>query len=146
MKTLNGIVNELFDKPAKLKKTKDDDEYLEYAFEIDGNNYSVYMGEIDIHLNNEEVLAWEIGFRNEDAKGGKHFKLSGKGNELKVFDTVIDAIKIFIRRMKPDVIYFDAKEVNRQSLYQTMIKKLIKGYKTTTQNIDGEKRFILTKK
>ena len=93
----------------------------QYKFTTDsGLKYEVDM------VNHGQGLGWELSF-NIDVNNlrtlGKRvvdmFKLSGTGDQFRVFATVQDILKDFITRKKPNMIKFDASEPSRQRLYST---------------------------
>jgi len=96
---------------------------------------------------------WEFAFEAEYTKpmaGTKtgvrqrSFKLTKSGHEFQLFATVIQVLKEFILKIKPNVISWtaDKTEESRVSLYSTMLKKLKPeiaklGYTINGQGQDG---------
>lgn len=76
------------------------------------------------------------------------FALSNGGDQYKVFTAVIEAFRQFDDRYGPEYLTFSAKETNRKSLYQRMIKRLSTslGYRLgTTKDLPPESlRFVTT--
>jgi hypothetical protein len=101
------------------------------------------------HIGGREVIfecelnqlddSWEIAFHEVIKKNGKEEitnKKTGSGSELQVFSFIIEAIKRFIKKYKPEVFYFSAtdKEPSRAKLYQRLVNRWkVPNYKMTQQ-------------
>jgi 4'-phosphopantetheinyl transferase EntD len=64
--------------------------------------------------------------------------ITGSGDAERVFATVINAIKIFVDKVKPKFIVFSAKEPSRQSLYKALANRVGRqiGYKLYPLNYE----------
>lgn len=54
--------------------------------------------------------------------------ITNTGDEIKVFSTVLDIIKIAISKYEPELIAFGAHEKSRQKLYNRMISVMKSKY------------------
>ena len=125
MLTFKQYLNEVLNNPYKWEfddKNSGHDGVL-YKFTTDpGLQYTVYM----FYRNRR---GWELTFnmdfnyirdklgRSVDAA----FKISGTGDQFRVFATVQDIVKDFITKKKPNAIEFSASEPSRRRLYSTFI-------------------------
>jgi hypothetical protein len=129
MRLKQYIVNELFDTDVLINTSmKRYDKHL-YRFGIDGLQYR-----FDAIFDEDE--GWQIFFGIE--KGKKmDVSITNTGNQNKVFAAVLKCLKIFLNKVKPDRIFFTAKEPSRQKLYDRMSKLLTKmfPYKIDRQDI-----------
>ena len=139
-------LNEVLDKPLpwKWKKQGAADEYWA-TFWTDMKNPTPATG-FSVEMNLGEVGEWAVSFGDGRGRMG----ITKGGNEFKIFATVVDIIKEFIRLEKPNEIQFDAKEGNRAKLYMKMIKKFAPklGYKLYHKGRDegGNTGFSLRRK
>ncbi len=62
------------------------------------------------------------------------FSITGSGNSVGVFSTVVDIITAFVVEYDPSNIYISAKEINRVKLYLKMIKRLLPGWHITIED------------
>jgi hypothetical protein len=125
----NEFITEVFERPVAWSEwTGYSESPFAYSFIIDDHGYKV-------HFNNETVFrtdGFEIGFSlvklgpdskiNPNDPGATN--LSNTGNEFKVFATVLDIIKAFIKTHHPEMLTFSAKEPSRKRLYRSMVKLL----------------------
>ena len=72
---------------------------------------------------------WIVQFSGNDG-GEDTFDITGKGNEFKVFQFVMDCFRSFIAEYDPEYISFESKikDGSRVSLYERMIKRLASDY------------------
>jgi len=135
---LQQYINELFDTDVLVNISKTAPELHIYRFGIDKIPYR-------FEAIFDEDEGWQIFFGIE--KGKKiDMNISGTGNQNKVFAAVLKCLKIFLNKVKPDTIFFTAKEPSRQKLYDRMSKVLTKmfPYKIGRQEIhrmDGNNKF-----
>ena len=122
-------INELFDKPARWKMTSNRPTYVEYESNINGRRLRVtFNGSFD--------EKWEVFFDVDTEIG-----ITGGGDEVKIFSTVLDIMKDFIQRNSPEELYFTAsKEVHdkntgkisftdsRSRLYSRLIRRFAKDH------------------
>lgn len=89
------------------------------------------------------VVATEITF----SRGGS-YDMTGKGDAARVMATVINAINIYLKKYKPDYVFFSAKTTGgRASAYTAMIKRIADGYKLLAheeypENLQGYLEFL----
>ena len=138
MKPFKEFITELFDKPARWKKIKDGpDEYV-YKSDINGKDLTVIIEEF--------AAEWEALFKVDGS-----MDITGTGNEVKVFSTVLDIISDFINSEEPDIIIFSASKSqssSRSNLYDRLVKRFAKtrGYTSTSHNttVNGERAIQYT--
>jgi hypothetical protein len=88
------------------------------AYDADGRTISISFTPV----GNGEVT--DIVF----TRGGS-YDVTGKGDAARVMATVINAIKIFVEKYKPQYLVFSAKTGGgRASAYTAMIKRVARGY------------------
>ena len=115
MKRYSVFLTELFNKPVPRTWYRTSDG-LEASFTIDDHEYFV-------SFEHEDGAWWSVMFGLEgDNNHREKFTLTGTGNEIAVFATVIVAIKEFIARAHPEYIIFSADEPGRQHLYRRFIQ------------------------
>jgi len=124
---------------------------------------SKYSAEFIFGTNKDDVMdvsmyrwiddAWEIEF-GTNIEHGQRTKKNTMGIQnfddprmkFKIFGTVLAIIKQFLDKVKPEVIYFTAKETSRKKLYKTMLNKFAKkikmGFEIVT-GIRGEDYYIM---
>lgn len=75
---------------------------------------------IDIHFVPVRDNVVDIEFSKLD-----DYDLTGKGDEMAIFATVVNAVRIYLTKMnQPKIIIFSGKGENRGALYQKMINRL----------------------
>ena len=121
MLTFKQYLNEVLNNSYKWElddKNSDHDGVLYKFTTKPGLQYQVYM------VSNGQ--GWELSFNidfNYLRKLGKSvdtaFKISGTGDQFRIFATVQDIVKDFITKKKPNVIEFAAAEDSRRRLYST---------------------------
>ena len=128
--------SEAFDAPYKIDMVSfNDRDYKGKAKLKDGSQLVVYA---DRERGGDEKYSWDITFK----RSGK-VSVTGEGDQMKVFATVIDAVQQFIKKQDPEEFSFtadkasygaeiaDPKEMqSREKLYGRLVKKYFsKGYK-----------------
>lgn len=151
MKLLNYL-NELFDKPVPyvIKRQMSDD--FQAKFIIDNNEYVFEAFKEDYDTN--DLDPWLVQFAIYEkliTTQVRNFAISGTGNEIKVFATVIDIFKKFISLYNPRQFKFSSQlnEPSRTKLYDRffqLIPKYFPKYKGTTERDYGEKIYYLVLK
>ena len=141
------ILDEAFDKPYRFRKQKLYDGYFVYRFITDDKS------EVDVLFKENEVSAdesyWTVNFeRNGDTRA------TGEGDAMRIFATVIEVIKDFVKKEKPQEMVFSAekpawrmnlhhndpkrsKEMgSREKLYKKLVQRYAgrMGYKYSTQS------------
>lgn len=139
---------EAFDKPYRYHMRKDGDEYVA-RFDTDkGDPVDVY---IEPYVNPEDEISWEVEFK----RGGRQ-SVTGEGDAMRIFATVMDIMKKFIAKEKPQTIVFTAAKEeedygknirgSREKLYLRLAKKYVKGYKVDMRTSSVGSTFYLTRK
>jgi hypothetical protein len=151
-------LTEAFDKPYKFRKQVLYKGYIVYRFIADDKS------EIDVLFKENEISddesTWDVTFE----RGGST-EVTGEGDAMRVFATVIDVLKDFTKKEKPQELAFGAwksssqlnlpkghpktKELSsREKLYKKLVQRYAgrMGYKYTTQTDDMATVFRLVKK
>lgn len=136
MKKFNQFITEAFDKPYPYKLKKVGDNYESDVKLPDGSELQIRFGGME-HVNDEGVMQWEIVF-SRVAKGDfrPSTELTGQGDQMRIFATVISAIKQFIKKENPKYMEFSAAKddpklaakdktvlQSREKLYARFVKK-----------------------
>ena len=151
MKTFKQYIEEAFDKPYpyKLKYVASRDEYNSIVTLKDKTKLIVKI----VKQIEPRKEYWEVDFMRGGSMG-----LSGEGDQMRVFATVISMIKEFVKREKPEEIRFgaektpdeDRKDVtgSREKLYSRMTKKFANemGYDSKERKESYMTKYILTKR
>ena len=122
------ILLELFDKPLPFSWEEITPNSWYASFKIDKQHYGV-----DIYITNDSPdpdieQGWEIVFGVGKDRMGLDIGILNTGNEIKVFSTVVAAIKEWYKLNKNHPFWFSAKEPSRVKLYKAfarLIKKEI---------------------
>lgn len=144
MITFKQYITEVFNKPLKYKwEIKNSSEW---GGDFTTDKGTEVMLDMDHSLGRGESYDyWEVQFEANDS-----FALTGRGESIAVFSTVFAMMKEWIKKEKPKMITFNAKEQNRQRLYTTFIKKFAGplGYKLkdTASGPEGDLDFALVRK
>lgn len=121
MKTFKNFLNELFTKPSKFTKKVDkkNNEPISYYYKSTINGKELIVGVLRIN-EKDYKNSWELYFSVDDDTD-----ITGEGDELDIFSTVLSIIEDFIKTEKPDIIEFsvDPNEETRVSLYDRMVKR-----------------------
>jgi len=126
MLTFKQYLNEVLNNPYKweFEAENSSNDYFMYKFTTKlGVPYRVKLYSQDQY--------WELSFnidfnylRKLDKSVDTAFKISGTGDQFRIFATIQDIIKDFITKKNPNVIQFDAfdaDEPSRRRLYSTFI-------------------------
>jgi len=126
MLTFKQYLNEVLNKPYEWKLVRTTIYNIEYRFTTDsGIEYNVGLGRLgeDTTLTSKD---WDLYFsisensmKELDKDDDDVFKISGTGDQFRVFATVQDIVKDFIIKHAPDLIAFSAAEPSRRRLYST---------------------------
>jgi len=160
MLTFKQYLNEVLNNPYKweLDTQNTDPHVILYKFKTDsGLEYEVQIPRSGMggKLTRKD---WELSFSIDFdylEKIGKHvrdaFKLSGTGNQFRIFATVQDILKNFIDNHDADLISFSAEEPSRRRLYSTFTANFEKSqpelFKTyiAWSNSNGADNFIMNR-
>jgi len=131
-------INELFDKPARWRLVKDTDKIIKYRSSIDDKDLVVFF-----HRRGSNK--WEVSFAVDH-----EFSVTGEGDEIKVFSTVLDIISDVIQTKEPEELNFTAEKSldsssSRIRLYNRLIKRFAvsHGYRLTDKD-DREWKVVYT--
>ena len=132
---------EVLNKPAEWKWFKTSSRQWKALFTIDDNKY-VFKAETS------DMERWQITFEIRGA-GGKPHDISKTGNEFKVFATVAEILNEYLKKVKPDIFWFTAKEPSRAKLYDRFAKLIVRKhpkYKAVNSVSNNQKFYEFEKK
>ena len=140
MKTFSNFISEAFDKPYPFKLKKQNDRSYTTGLRLPDNSY------LDIIIKNSQGQ-WEVIFRRDDS-----IEVTGEGDAMRIFSTVLAATKKFIEMEDPMYVKFTAaktkEQQSRSSLYKRLVNRFAKqmGYDSETIEISAKTIFLLSKK
>jgi hypothetical protein len=125
LKGSNESIEEAFDQPYKLKWEKGDHGDVDAYAKLDDGNYLSIMFNKGYSQGTKEE-AWSVEFFRNNSQ-----EVTGEGDAQRVFATVLGAIQTFIKKYKPNRVFFSAsKEVDdgqnaesRASLYDRLVQR-----------------------
>ena len=126
---------EVLNKPAEWKWFKTSSREWKALFTIDDNKY-VFQAETS------DMERWQITFEIRGA-GGKPHDISKTGNEFKVFATVAEILNEYLKKVKPDIFWFTAKEPSRAKLYDRFAKLIVRKHQKykAVSSVNNNKKF-----
>lgn len=146
MKSFSQYIAEAFDKPYKYDMRKVTYDYYLATFTTDdGDSITVrfdeeVLGDVDYDWHTED--SWEISFQRNGSQ-----ELTGEGDAIRIFATVMAATREFIKRENPERIHIGTlKSVGREKLYLRMLKKYLKGYEINIERSGGATDITMVKK
>lgn len=125
-------VNEAFDQPYKLKWEKGDHGDVDALAKLDdGNHLSIMFNLADMSEND-----WGVEFYRNNSQS-----VTGEGDAQRVFATVLNAIGQFIKKKKPDTLFFTSvKEEDptgsRTKLYDRLVQRYATGLGYDLEKVD----------
>ena len=152
-------LDEAFDKPYKFRKQVLYKGYVVYRFIADDKS------EIDVLFKENEISEdesyWTVSFE----RGGRQDQ-TGEGDAMRIFATVIEVLKDFTKKEKPQELVFSAEKPaerislphdhperskdmgSREKLYKKLVQRYAgrMGYKYTTQSDYSATDFRLVQK
>ena len=144
-----SIKNEAFDQPYKLKWEGGDYGDVDAIARMDDGNYLSIMFNKGFSQDTKEE-AWSVEFYRNNSQ-----EVTGEGDAQRVFATVLSAIQTFIKKYKPNKVYFSAsKEVeqgqnaqSRSSLYDTLVQRYARawGFKAFRADTGNKVMYELTR-
>ena len=147
------LLNELFDQKYSWEWETTGRQYTAFFTTDKEITYAVditpvaHTDLIDNEMIRKYDPVWKPDFAIEQYSGKAATKdttgITGSGNEFLVFSTVIDILKSFIKKEKPNAILFSAKEPSRVKLYDTFVKRNFKNKTIKTGEADGEKYYFV---
>jgi 8-oxo-dGTP pyrophosphatase MutT (NUDIX family)/pyrimidine deaminase RibD-like protein len=140
-------VAESFDQPYKiLRWEKGDYGDVDAIARLDDNTFLSIMFNKGFSQETKEE-AWSVEFYRDNSQ-----EITGKGDEFRVFATVLDAIKTFVSdrvpgakgKYKPNKVYFSAskqvepgqKEQSRAGLYDSLVQRYARALGFTSSRSD----------
>ena len=126
---------EVLNKPAEWKWFLKAPREWKALFTIDDNKY-VFKAETS------DMERWQITFEIRGA-GGKPHDISKTGNEFKVFATVAEILNEYLKKVKPDIFWFTAKEPSRAKLYDRFAKLIVRKHRKykAVSSVNNNKKF-----
>lgn len=102
---------------------------------------------VDVNIENWGKY-WRVEFSRNSSS-----RITGGGDAMRIFSTVISAIDEFIDVMSPDIIKFSAEKSSeerpsRKKLYTQLIKRFaaVNGYNSQESRHDDNIEYVLTRK
>ncbi len=128
-------LTEILNKPAEWKWFKTSSREWKALFIIGDNKY-VFKAETS------DMERWQITFEIRGT-GGKPHDISKTGNEFKVFATVAEILNEYLKKVKPSVFWFTAKEPSRAKLYDRFAKLIVRNHRKykAVSNVKYNKKF-----
>jgi hypothetical protein len=118
---------EVFDYQGQAPNWVEDDYNVFVSFSIGEREYHVSM-------DSDDGRIWNVQFALVINDGEDYeYGMSDAGNEMKVFAVVVNIIKRFVSEYDPVAIEFAADTANRQSLYNTIVRRVFPGWKVKPQ-------------
>ena len=125
------LVLEILDAPYSWTETKNRDEdivgFIEYQAKFNAGDRQIV---VDIDRVPRSGSHWELGFGERSPKStGMSLKITGSGDEFRVFATVVEIARQFMEKYDVDSLSFTAEksEGRRAQLYQRMVSRLARG-------------------
>jgi hypothetical protein len=130
------MLNEGFDKPVRWQWKNRTDSRMVATFSISSDLPKVKYGDydeveywtwdyfIEFTKHGGEQEKWVMLFGLINSPSGDAFIRTGLGNEFKVFATVIDVLKDFLKVESPTAVMFTSDTKDRTRLYGMMLKRL----------------------
>jgi hypothetical protein len=130
------LLYEVFDQPDEWKVTDHQDDFLEVVFTIGSIGYTFRASAV--HDNEGDMIQpphFDIEFYAQvpsEKNPDKSYGVTRTGNQQRLFATVVDIMREFIKEYNPDVISLSAKEPSRMKLYQRMLSTLLPDWRVLT--------------
>ena len=106
------------------------------ADEIDPSDFFDNLPD-DIY-NDAKIVTFELLSDTGDNQSyNSKMGIEGTGSAAEVFGIVVNGLLWYIKKYKPSMIYFQAAEQNRRSLYSVMVNRIIKalpGWKSKSKD------------
>ena len=157
LKTTKGDQKLFKPRISKLEPNKELDETFDrpYDYSWDSQSNGAWRGHFIIKANDEvdvSIEHWQKYWKIEFSRNKQH-GVTGGGDAVRIFTTVIAMIDEFIDIQSPDVIKFSADKskddkMSRAKLYSTMIQRFAaaNGYNSQESIQDGKTSYLLTRK
>ena len=152
-------IAESFDKPYpyKLSKKGSGSDYEGWFQTDSGDRVRVGFERYD-HMEEEGEYQWDIEFARSGKGGEFSTDQTDQGDAMRIFATVMEVMRDFIRKEKPNYLSFSAskktivmrkdkdKLQSREKLYLRMVKRYMREYKVTLSTSKVGTVFYLEKK
>lgn len=126
------LLFELFD--DILKWEYDNDSYSDVAnFTFSTKEGVEYSVSLTLHAE-EPMEVWDVEFTNHTVDRDDRHQVTGSGNPLQVFATVLDIVTQFASKRKECVFTFSSSGDTRSSLYERLLQRVLKPPMTYTTN------------
>ena len=153
MSTHFNTLTEAFDKPYKFTKRELFKGYIVYRFFTDDKS------DVDVLFKENEIsddeTVWYVTFERNLEMG-----VTGEGDAMRIFATVIDIIKDFTKKEKPQELAFSAdkpawavdagkgQKGSREKLYKKLVQRYAgrMGYKYSSTSSSSATEFSLVRK
>ena len=144
----NEIITELFDTNVNWTIAEQDKRNMIFVSTIDNKDVKIEYHSMDDNFSKVSVSFMVDG----------EWDVTGGGSAMRIFGAVINNMKQFVNKVKPNFIAFTAIKVGhtadndeyttRSNLYKRMIIRFADnlGYSYVFQNQENMDRFVLTKK
>jgi hypothetical protein len=131
------FLDEAFDKPYPYKLIRvDKDEYVS-EFKADDGTFIKVMFAGSEHVDDYDEYDWEIVFQRMGKSGKPSMEVTGEGDAMRIFATVIKVIGEFIKKENPKYMNLMAEKKgqsgdvgttvlqSREKLYKRMLTKFL---------------------
>ena len=129
------FLDEAFDKPYPYKLIKaGSDEYVS-EFKADDGTFIKVMFAGSEHVDDYDEYDWEITFNRMGKSGKPSMEITGEGDAMRIFATVMKVIEEFIKKENPKYMNLSAEKKtqggdknvlqSREKLYKRMLKKYL---------------------
>jgi len=146
-KIVEGITDTLSQDPLKYNYDKEESGYgyHKYSFDTENASYEVEISGVDCEKG-ENCRMNSLSF-HEITRGQN---IIGTGNAGKVFTTVLDITRDFLRKNPNEILFFSSGDGDRTRdlLYRRFVKEVKKffpGYVGITTDFEGDNMFIVPK-
>jgi len=112
-------INELFDKPARWQMTRNRPDSVQYKSNVNGKNLLV------LFQFDDDYEHWSVTFATDLTTD-----VTGEGDEVAIFSTVLDIIDDFVTLKDPEKLFFmaDKNKTGKDSrirLYDRLIRRYV---------------------
>jgi len=157
LKTTKGDQKLFKPRISKLEPDKKLDETFDqpYSYTWDDRSNGAWRGGFTTKTNDDvevNIENWQKYWKIEFVRNHQHV-VTGGGDAMRIFATVIAMIDEFIDIQSPDVIKFSADKskddkMSRAKLYSTMVKRFatVNGYNSQESIQDGKTTYLLIRK
>ena len=164
-RTHNTELTEAFNRPYPYRLKKINKTYYAGRFDLpDGGDIAVYFEGMEW---SDVEMSWGVKFQRTNPKRPHaSLDLTGEGDAMRIFATVIEIIKEFVKKEKPQELNFSAQKPewmtdlphdhpkktrdmqSREKLYKRLVQRYAGrlGYKYTTQTDKSATDFSLVAK